>query len=120
MAITGVHALLYTPEPEAVRTILRDVFGWKHVDAGEGWLIFALPPAELGVHPSEGPTSESGARHQIALMCDDITATVADLRGRGIEVRGEPVNAGFGITTTVVLPGELEVMLYEPRHPTAF
>ncbi len=119
MAITGVHALLYTPEPEAVRTILRDVFGWKHVDAGEGWLIFALPPAELGVHPSEGPTFESGVRHQIALMCDDIAATVADLRGRGIEVRGEPVDEGFGITTTVVLPGELEVMLYEPRHPTA-
>jgi len=119
MAITGVHALLYTPEPEAVRTILRDGFGWKHVDAGAGWLIFALPPAELGVHPSEGPTFESGVRHQITLMCDDIAATVADLRGRGIEVRGEPVDEGFGITTTIVLPGELEVMLYEPRHPTA-
>ena len=119
MAINGVHGLLYTSEPEKVRDILRDVFEWKHVDAGGGWLIFALPPAELGVHPAEGPTYGSGVRHQIALMCDDIAATTAELRGKGIEVRGEPNEEQFGITTTVVLPGELEVMLYEPRHPTA-
>jgi hypothetical protein len=119
MAITGVHGLLYTSEPERVREILRDVFGWKHVDAGEGWLIFALPPAELGVHPAEGPTFSSGVRHQIALMCDDLGATIADLRGKGIEVRGEPNDEGYGITTTVVLPGDLEMILYEPRHPTA-
>jgi predicted enzyme related to lactoylglutathione lyase len=119
MAIIGTHALLYTSEPEAVRTIFRDVFGWDHVDDGQGWLIFALPPAELGVHPAEGPTFESGTRHQITLMCDDIGGTVADLRGRGIEVRGEPEDEGFGITTTIVLPGDLELMLYEPRHRTA-
>ena len=119
MAIIGVHALLYTSEPEAVRGILRDVFGWTHVDAGEGWLIFGLPPAELGVHPAEGPTFESGVRHQLTLMCDDIAATVEDLRSRGIEVRGDPLDEGYGITTTVILPGQLEVLLYEPRHPTA-
>ena len=119
MAITGVHGLLYTSDPEAVREILRDVFGWKHVDAGEGWLIFALPPAELGVHPSEESTSKRGTGHQISLMCDDIGATIAELRGRGIEVRGEPNDQGYGITTTIVLPGDLEMMLYEPRHPTA-
>ena len=65
MGIVGAHMLLYTSEPEALRATLRDVFGWKHVDAGEGWLIFKLPPAELGVHPAEGPTYESGMRHQI-------------------------------------------------------
>jgi predicted enzyme related to lactoylglutathione lyase len=119
MAITGSHALLYTSEPEAVRGIFRDVFGWKHVDAGEGWLIFALPPAELGIHPAEGPTFDSGVRHQLAFMCDDIQATIADLRGKGIEVRGDPRNEGYGIMTTVVLPGGLDVMLYEPRHRTA-
>ncbi len=119
MAITGVHALLYTSEPEAVRGVLRDVFGWRPVDAGEGWLIFALPPAELGVHPAEGPTYEGGTRHQLTLMCDDIAATVAELREKGLEVRGEPVDEGWGITTTLVLPGDLDVMLYEPRHPTA-
>ena len=119
MAIIGAHVLLYTGEPEAVRAIFRDVFGWKHVDAGDGWLIFALPPAELGVHPGDGPTFDAGIRHQLSLMCDDISSTVAELRYRGIEVRGDPVDEGYGITTTVVLPGGLEVMLYEPRHPTA-
>jgi predicted enzyme related to lactoylglutathione lyase len=119
MAITGVHGLLYTSEPEAVRAILRDVFGWKHVDAGEGWLIFALPPAELGVHPSEGPTYRSGAHHHISFMCDDLTTTIGELRSKGIEIRGEPQNAGYGIVTTIVLPGDLEVTLYEPRHQTA-
>lgn len=119
MAIIGAHALLYTSEPEAVRAILRDVLGWKAVDSGDGWLIFALPPAELGVHPAEGPTYESGTRHQLTLMCDDITGTVEDLRGKGLEIRGEPENEGWGITTTLVLPGDLHVMLYEPRHATA-
>jgi len=119
MAIIGAHALLYTSEPEAVRAIFRDVFGWKHVDGGDGWLIFALPPAELGIHPAEGPTFESGARHQLTLMCDDIGATVADLRSKGLEVRGVPEDEGWGITTMLVLPGGVEVMLYEPRHQTA-
>jgi predicted enzyme related to lactoylglutathione lyase len=119
MAIIGAHALLYTSEPEAVRAVFRDVFGWKSVDDGQGWLIFALPPAELGVHPAEGPTFESGTRHQLTFMCDDIAATVEELQGKGLEVRGEPEDEGWGITTTLVLPGALEVMLYEPRHQTA-
>lgn len=119
MAIIGAHALLYTSEPEAVRAIFRDVFGWSHVDDGDGWLIFALPPAELGVHPAEGPTFDRGVRHQITLMCDDIDSTVNELRSKGVEVRGEPEDEGFGITTRIVLPGDLELMLYEPRHRTA-
>ena len=119
MAIIGTHALLYTSEPEAVRALFRVVFGWRHVDAGHGWLIFALPPAELGIHPAEGPTFESGIRHQLSFMCDDIHETIADLRSKGIEVRGEPQDEGYGITTSVVLPGGLDVVLYEPRHDTA-
>jgi hypothetical protein len=119
MAIIGAHVLLYTPEPEALRATLRDAFGWKHVDAGDGWLIFALPPTELGVHPAEGPTFESGARHQFTLMCDDIGATVRELRAKGIEVQGDPTDEGFGVTTMLNLPGGVEVMLYEPRHPVA-
>ena len=119
MAITGVHALLYTSEPEAVREIFRDVFGWKHVDDGDGWLIFALPPAELGIHPAEGPTFEGGVRHQLTLMCDNVEATVEELRAQGLEVRGDPEDEGFGITTTLLLPGGIELMLYEPRHKTA-
>ena len=119
MAIVGAHVLLYTSEPEKLRATLRDVFGWKHVDAGGGWLIFALPPAELGVHPAEGPKDEAGGRHQLSLMCDDIHATVRDLRAKGIEVRGEPEDAGYGITVTTVLSGGVQVQVYEPRHAVA-
>jgi catechol 2,3-dioxygenase-like lactoylglutathione lyase family enzyme len=119
MAITGTHALIYTSKPEEVRAVFRDVFGFEHVNAGEGWLIFALPPAELGIHPAEGPTYDSGARHQLSFMCDDIEATATELRGKGIEIRGEPHDEGYGITTTMVLPGDVEVQIYQPHHHTA-
>ena len=119
MTIIGAHAILYTSQPEALRDTFRDVFGFKHVDAGEGWLIFALPPAELGIHPAEGPTFESGVRHQLTLMCDDIGATIAELRSKDIDARGEPQDEGWGMTTTLLLPGGVDIMLYEPRHPTA-
>jgi catechol 2,3-dioxygenase-like lactoylglutathione lyase family enzyme len=112
MAVTGAHVLLYTPEAEALRAFFRDVLGWRDVDAGEGWLIFALPASELGVHPSEGST-----RHELSLICDDVHATVEELRGKGVEFRGEPADAGYGIVTTMLLPGGVEVDLYEPRHP---
>jgi len=113
MAITGVHALLYSPDAEALRRVLGDVLGWRAVDAGDGWLIFALPPAELGVHPADQP------RHELSLMCDDLDATVSELRQRGVEFRGESQQAGWGKTITMILPGDVEIMLYEPRHPTA-
>ena len=113
--ITGAHVILFTPEAEALRGVFRDSLGWKHVDAGDGWLIFALPPAELGIHPSEGDT-----HHRLYFMCDDITQTIDELRAKGIEIRGEPEDQGWGIATTMVLPGGVQVTLYEPRHPTAF
>jgi hypothetical protein len=120
MAINGAHVLLYSSAPDELRAVLRDVFGWKHVDADSGgWLIFALPPAELAVHPAEGPTAGSGMRHQFSLMCDDITATADELRSKGIEIRGEPRDEGWGITLMLGLPGGVEVLLYEPRHPVA-
>jgi hypothetical protein len=114
MAITGVHALIYTSEPEAVREVFRDVFGWEHVDAGDGWLIFALPPAELGIHPAE-----YSVRRDVSVMCDDIRATMAELEAKGVQFAGEPEDEGFGIGVTMLLPGGTEVLLYEPRHPTA-
>lgn len=117
MAVTGVHLLLYTSEPEALRAVLRDVFGWDYVDDGDGWLIFALPPAEMGVHPAAGPGFEAGgAGHQISLMCDDLEATVNELRDHDLETRGEPRHEEYGITTTLVLPGGVDVMLYQPIH----
>jgi predicted enzyme related to lactoylglutathione lyase len=117
MAIIGAHMLLYTPKPEALRAVLRDVFGLQHVDAGAGWLIFRLPPAELGVHPSE--TGADDTSHAISFMCDDIKTTVADLRAKGVEVLGEPKDEGYGITVMLNLPGGCQVQLYEPRHPMA-
>jgi hypothetical protein len=119
MAILGTHLLLYTPEPEALRATLKDTFGFASVDAGEGWLIFAMPPAEMGVHPAEGPADASRTRHQVSFMCDDIRATVADLRSRGVRIDGEPEDQGWGISVMMTLPGDVEVQLYEPRHPVA-
>jgi hypothetical protein len=119
MAIIGAHMLLYSPQADALRAMLRDAFGFKSVDAGGGWLIFALPPSELGVHPAEGPTHESGVHHQVTFMCDDIRATIADLRAKGVQIDGEPHAESFGITAMMNLPGDVHVMLYEPRHAMA-
>ena len=113
MAIIGTHALLYTSEPEALRAVFRDVFGLDNVDAHDGWLIFALPPAELGIHPADAPA------HQLTFMCDDIRATMAELRTKGIAFKGEPEDQGFGVVATMVLPGDVEMMLYQPKHKTA-
>ena len=113
MAITGVHALLYSPEADQLREVLREVFGWPHVEAHPGWLIFALPPAELGVHPGEAPG------HELSLMCEDLEGTVAELRARGVAVKGDIEQRRFGRAVTLLLPGEVEVLLYEPEHPTA-
>jgi len=103
--------LLYTPEADALRAVLRDALGWDYVEDTPGWLIFKLPPAEVGVHPSETST-----KHELCLMCDDLEATMTELRGKGIEFRGEPRDEGFGITTTMLLPGSVELMLYQPKH----
>ena len=87
--ITGLHTIIYSDDAEATRAFLRDVLGWPHVDAGHGWLIFRSPPAEMGVHPA---TSEDGTEpwgtppyHQLSLMCDDLEATRAELRAKGVE-----------------------------------
>ena len=84
MSVTGLHALIYTPAAEELRTLLGDAFGMSHVDAGGGWLIFALPPAELGVHPGSDP------RYELSLMCEDIARTMTDLRAKGVRFDGDP------------------------------
>jgi catechol 2,3-dioxygenase-like lactoylglutathione lyase family enzyme len=109
--ITGTHAIIYTKEAEAVRALFRDVLGFPAVDAGEGWLIFALPPAELAAHPAD----EAG-RCELYLMCDDVRATVADLSSRGVEFSRPISDEGFGLLTAIKLPGGGELGLYEPKH----
>jgi hypothetical protein len=119
MSVFGVHTLLYSSEPEALRAVLRDVFGWPHVDAGGGWLIFRTPPAEMGVHPDESESADGRTGHLVSFMCDDIHKTIAELRAKGIAIAGEPQDEGYGITVMMNLPGGCQVMLYEPRHPVA-
>jgi len=119
MAINGTHMLFYTSEAEKLRAMLRDVFGFKWVDAHAGWLIFRLPPSEIGVHPAEGPTFDSGVRHQISFMCTDINGTIAGLRAKGVDVDTNTSHESYGITTMMHLPGGCDVMLYEPRHAIA-
>ena len=112
--ITGAHTIIFSPAAEEVRAFLADVLGFPSVDAGGGWPIFALPPSELAVHPAEGPT-----RHELYLMCDDIEATLAELKAKGAEVTGPVSDEGWGLITALRLPGGAELGLYEPRHPTA-
>src|SRR5260221_14724032 len=109
MAIIGAHMLFHTPEAEALRALLRDAFNLDSVDAGGGWLIFKLPPSELGVHPADS----SQAHHEISFMCDDIHATIGQLRAKGVKLEGEPKKQGFGTTVSMTLPGGLSVLLYE-------
>jgi catechol 2,3-dioxygenase-like lactoylglutathione lyase family enzyme len=112
--INGAHAMMFTSDADGLRAFLRDVLGLDHVDAGHGWLIFALPPAELAVHPSDGDTHQA-----LYLMCDDIEATVADLRAKGVEFSREVSDERWGLVTAMRVPGGGEIGLYEPRHPTA-
>ena len=114
--ITGIHALLYSSDASATRAFFRDVLGFKFGDAGEDWLIFRLPPAELGIHPLEDQ-AEQGP--ELYLMCDDVDATVAELRGRGVEITRPISDQGWGKVTALRLPGGAELGMYEPRHPVA-
>ena len=111
--ITGVHALIFTRDADGVRAFFRDVLGFPSVDAGGGWLIFALPPAELGIHP----TDDKG-QHELYLMCDDIHATVEELKMKGVEFTRPVSDEGFGLVTWAKIPGSGELALYEPKHPT--
>ncbi len=110
--ITGAHVILYSRDADADRAFFRDVLEYPHVDAGGGWLIFKLPPGEVAVHPADGPS------HELYLMCDDVTATVEQLAAKGVTC-GEISDQGWGLLTSIRLPGGGDLGLYEPRHPKA-
>ena len=112
MPIDAVHVTVFSRDAEATRTFFRDVLELDSVDAGGGWLIFALPPAEIAAHPTDG---EAG--HELYLMCDDVEATVAGLEGKGVELTGPVSDEGWGLVTGIRLPGGGALGLYEPRHP---
>lgn len=111
--ITGVHAIVFSPAAEQVRAFFTDVLELPSVDAGGGWLIFALPPAELAVHPEGG-----AGHHELYLMCDDIQATLAQLRAKGVEVARDVSDQGWGLLAAIRLPDGTEFPIYQPRHPS--
>jgi catechol 2,3-dioxygenase-like lactoylglutathione lyase family enzyme len=112
--LTGAHAILYAKDADRARAFFRDVLDFRHVDAGDGWLIFALPPAEMGVHPGE----ESGT-HELYLTCDDVARTVKQLEAKGVRFTQPIADRGWGLLTVMEIPGGGSLGLYEPRHPTA-
>jgi catechol 2,3-dioxygenase-like lactoylglutathione lyase family enzyme len=121
--ISGAHILLYSNQPEADRAFFRDVLGFRHVDAGEGWLIFALPPAEMGIHPTDGDRAQPhGGRDLLGavlyLMCDDLRALMKSFKAKGVKCSAVE-EARWGIKTTIQLPSGGEIGLYQPTHPTA-
>ena len=108
--ITGAHVILFSEDAEADRAFFRDVLGFRSVDAGDGWLIFALPPTELAVHPSQ----ESS--HELYLMCRDLDATIGELRQKGASVSDDVTEREWGRMVALTLPGGSSLYLYEPRH----
>jgi len=124
--ITSVHTLVYSDDPPATRAFFRDVLQWPFVhdegssSAGDEWLIFRSGPSELGVHPTAGEGWSTARHSELSLMCDDIVATVAQLRERGAVVQGEPVDRGFGLCVMVEVPGADPVLVYEPKHRVAY
>jgi catechol 2,3-dioxygenase-like lactoylglutathione lyase family enzyme len=113
--INGAHLILYSKDADADRAFLRDVLGCPNVDAGGGWLIFKLPPAEVAVHPTDAAET-----HQLYLMCDDLERTMEELRAKGVEFADPVSDQGWGLLTAITLPGGGRLGLYEPRHATAY
>jgi catechol 2,3-dioxygenase-like lactoylglutathione lyase family enzyme len=119
--ISGSHAIIYAEDADRARAFFRDVLRYPFVDAHEGWLIFKLPPAELGIHPAGDPGSGApSGHHELYLMCDDVEETVAELRAQGVEFTTGIENQGFGLLVRLKVPGAGEIGLYQPRHPTAY
>jgi catechol 2,3-dioxygenase-like lactoylglutathione lyase family enzyme len=122
--INGSHAIIYADDAEQARAFFRDVLQLPNVDAHDGWLIFKLPPAELGIHPAApvaapGQGAPSG-HHELFLMCDDIEETVNELTAHGVEFTTPIENQGFGLIARLRVPGAGEVGIYQPRHPIAY
>ncbi|MGA7086698.1 MAG: VOC family protein [Candidatus Dormiibacterota bacterium] len=122
--INGAHTIIYAEDAELARAFFRDVLEFPNVDIHDGWLIFKLPPAELGIHPesedSDGNRDRHHGRHELFLMCSDVEATVAALKAKGVEFTTPVEDQGFGLITRLRVPGAGELSLYQPKHATAY
>jgi hypothetical protein len=114
--IRGLHGLFYSSEPEAMRAFLRDKVLLPFTDVGEGWLIFDLPEGDVGVHPTEETGGTPSGTHDVSFYCGDIEGTVAGMRARGVQFKGEIEDRGYGRVIYFSMPGGVEVQLYEPRY----
>ena len=111
----GAHVIVYSQDADADRAFIRDTLGFAGVDAGGGWLIYKLPPAEIAVHPTDGE-----ARHEFYLTCDNIENLLAEFTLKGIEISQEVSDQGWGLLASIRLPSGADLALYEPRHPVAY
>ncbi len=116
--IKGIHTMFYTSEPEAFRKFIRDTFGFSYTDVGGGWLIFDLPEADMGCHPSDeqGKHGSPAGTHDISFYCDDIQETVKELKAKGVEFTREIKDEGFGLVTQFNMPGNVSAQLYQPQY----
>ena len=114
--IKGVHTMFYSSQPDELRSFLRDKLGFPFTDVGQGWLIFDLPEADMGCHPTEPGTSPPSGTADISFYCDDINKTMAELKGRGVEFTDAVADHGYGLVTYFKMPGGLKVQLYQPRY----
>jgi catechol 2,3-dioxygenase-like lactoylglutathione lyase family enzyme len=114
--IQGCHTLLYTSKADELRAFFRDKLGFPYTDVGRGWLIFDLPEADMGCHPADAADGAPSGTHDVSFYCDDIGKTVKELEARGVKFTGPIEDHGYGLVTHFLMPGEIEVQLYEPRY----
>jgi catechol 2,3-dioxygenase-like lactoylglutathione lyase family enzyme len=115
--INGAHVIVYCEDAEKARAFFRDTLKLPHVDAGRGWLIFAMPPSEVACHPSGPGEGAPSGSHELWFMCDDVQTTVAELKAKGVEFTQPVTDQGWGIVIRLKIPGGGEMGLYQPRHP---
>jgi hypothetical protein len=114
--IKGVHTMFYSSKATELRNFLRDKLGFKSTDIGEGWLIFNLPEADMGVHPADEKHGAPSGTHDVSFYCENIHETVKDLKAKGVEFTGEIQDHGYGFVTHMKVPGDFEIQLYEPKY----